>query len=47
MTEVAEVVTRMANLSRMAQVVRGEGVVNPFMRQKSPPLTPLDATAEP
>ena len=45
MTEVAEVVTRMANLSRMAQVVRGKGVVNPFMRQKSP--APLNATAEP
>ena len=34
MTEVAKVVTRMANLSRMAQVVRGEGVVDPFMRKR-------------
>ena len=35
MTKVAKVVTRMANLYRMAKVVRGERVVNPFMRQKS------------
>ena len=44
MTKVAKVVTRVANISRMAEVVRGERVVNPFMRQKSSPVT---AAAEP
>ena len=38
-TKVAKVVTRVANLYRMGKVVRGERVVNPFMRQKSSPVT--------